>query len=663
VRIRTKFLAALLIELITFAVLSGLTVATFARVRAMMTVVESGTSLISMSRSVYSLLKDVVFDLFTPMSYQSLRSVVLAPRSLVTGREFAHETGLFKDQYRAFMDDPTVKYILSHDAALLSMYKTSDPLAMQAFTKFGKLSELFDRLRTISPASETADKDLYQIIQESKDESLYSVFGEIRDASFYLNNIFESFLNRFVLGIRQRSEHLERSAIIALAASILMLGAVMMLIVYLISSGIIASVKDLQVAIGSVAEGDFSVRVPKRGKDELAALGGSFERLAGDLKRNVESIPSILKDVNEALPEEPNWDEINNILSEALLREGGARGVCIFLRQRGMVQLIAKSGFDPLPAWEKGTSRRPARAGFALPDLNDRLLIKHVAAGRFDFDGAGFDHRLATLLVVPMAIRKKNSGYFLFAREDRAFTDLEISRLSAIADYAAQVLDNVEMHATLAARRDASFEALQAQIRPHFLYNILTSIMALNRMGESKRLEEAVIALKDMLRYTLEPGQWTTVIDEFAFLEKYCELQKLRYGERFDFSIEAAPECEEARIPKLIVQPLVENAFIHGIEPRKSEGRLTVSCALVEPNLVIRVADNGPGCDAAKLEELASLKSEDASPHARSGRVGLGNVRRRLDLVYKEAALTFESRSGEGFAASITIPIKECAIS
>ncbi len=635
----------------------------------MMTVVENGTSLVSMSRSVYSLLKDVVFDLFTPMSYQSLRSVVLAPRSLVTGREFAHETGLFKDQYRAFMDDATVKYILSHDAALSSMYKTSDPLAMQAFAKFETLSDLFDRLRTISPASETADKDLYQIIQESKDESLYSVFSEIRDTSFYLNNIFESFLNRFVLGIRQRSERLERSAIITLAASILMLGAIMILIVYAISSGIIASVKDLQTAIGSVAEGDFSVKVPKRGKDELAALGSAFERLAGDLKRNVESIPSILKDVNEALlipGAAVGW--------RPLLREGGARGVCIFLRQRGMVQLVAKSGFDPLPSWEKGTSRRPARTGFALPDLNDRLLIKHIDPARFDFDGPSFDHRLATLLVVPMAIRKKNSGYFLFAREDRAFTDLEISRLSAIADYAAQVLDNVEMHATLAARRDASFEAnveqtlavieaLQAQIRPHFLYNILTSIMALNRMGESKRLEEAVIALKDMLRYTLEPGQWTKVADEFTFLEKYCELQKLRYGARFDFSIEVAPECEEARIPKLIVQPLVENAFIHGIEPQKSDGHLSVSCAIMESNLVIRVADNGPGCEHSKLEELASLETEEASPHAQGSRVGLGNVRRRLNLVYKEAALSFESAQDSGFAASITIPLKECAIS
>lgn len=662
-RIRTKFLAALLVELITFAVLSGLTVATFTRVRAMMTVVENGISLVSMSRSVYSLLKDVVFDLFTPMSYQSLRSVVLAPRSLVTGREFAHETGLFKDQYRAFMDDSTVKYILSHDAELSSAYKTSDPLAMQAFTKFGKLSDLFERLRTISPASETSDKDLYQIIQESKDESLYSVFGEIRDASFYLNNIFESFLNRFVLGIRQRSEHLERAAIITLAASILMLGAIMILIVYLISSGIIASVNDLQHAIGSVAEGDFSVKVPKRGNDELAALGSAFELLAGDLKRNVESIPSILKDVNDALPEEPNWDEINNILSEALLREGGARGVCIFLRQRGQVQLIAKSGFDPLPSWEKGTSRRPARAGFALPDMNDRLLIKHIDANRFDFDGSGFDRHLATLLVVPMAIRRKNSGYFLFAREDRALTDLEISRLSAIADYAAQVLDNVEMHATLAARRDASFEALQAQIRPHFLYNILTSIMALNRMGESKRLEEAVIALKDMLRYTLEPGQWTTVIDEFAFLGKYCKLQKLRYGERFDFSIVTAPECEDARIPKLIVQPLVENAFIHGIEPKKSDGHLEVTCSIIESNLVISVSDNGPGCGTSKLEELSDIESDAASTRARSNRVGLGNVKRRLDLVYKEASLRFESVEGVGFTAAIAIPVKECSFS
>ncbi|HWP69332.1 MAG TPA: hypothetical protein VN437_08515, partial [Rectinemataceae bacterium] len=213
-RIRTKFLAVLLVELISFIALSGLSVATFARVREMKTVVENGMSLIARSRRVYSLLKDVVFDLFTPDSYQALRSVVLAPRSLVTGREFAHETGMFRDDYEVFMKDETIAYILKRDKDLSSAYVAAAPLAIQAFAKFEKLSALFERVRSLSPSE---GKDLYMIIQESKDESLYEIFGEIRDSSFYLNNIFESFLNRFVRGIRLQAENLERAVTLAFA--------------------------------------------------------------------------------------------------------------------------------------------------------------------------------------------------------------------------------------------------------------------------------------------------------------------------------------------------------------------------------------------------------------------------------------------------------------
>lgn len=649
-RIRTKFLAVLLVELISFIALSGLSVATFARVREMKTVVENGMSLIARSRRVYSLLKDVVFDLFTPDSYQALRSVVLAPRSLVTGREFAHETGLFRDEYDLFMKDTTITYILRRDGELSSANLAAAPLATQAFVKFEKLSALFERVRGLAPAE---GKDLYMIIQESKDESLYEIFGEIRDSSFYLNNIFESFLNRFVRGIRLQAESLERAATLSFAIAVLLLGSLTVLVVYLLSSGILVSIRNLESAIGKVAAGDFSVHVPIRSKDELGALGSAFQRLADDLKRNVESIPSILKDVNEALPEAPDSETILAILSDALLREGGARSVCVLTRGRAGLQLAAKSGFDCLPDWPKGETREADAFRPILPSQNATFFIKDISQGDFDRASLGFGASTFSLLVVPMTVRTRNAGYFLFARDDRGFTDLEFSRLTAIADYAAQVLDSVEVHAALAARRDAGMEALQAQIQPHFIYNVLTSLMALNRMGETKKLEAAVIALKDMLRYALGKDQWTSVAEEFTFLGKYCELQKLRHGDRFDFSLSADASAEDRRIPKLIVQPLVENAFIHGLEPKLGPGRLSIQAAVEGNLLLIGVRDDGVGCDPAKLEAMgdSSLLHE---------RVGLGNVVKRLELLYKDARLEFRGAEGEGFIATISIPLEEC---
>lgn len=648
-RIRTKFLAVLLVELIGFVGLSALSVATFARVREMKTVVENGMSLIARSRRVYSLLKDVVFDLFTPDSYQALRSVVLAPRSLVTGKEFAHETGLFRDEYGIFMQDNMITYILKRNPELSSAYETAAPLAGQAFAKFERLSGLFERVRDLKPAE---GKDLYMMVQESKDESLYGIFGEIRDSSFYLNNIFESFLNRFVRGIRLQAESLERAATLTFAIAVLLLGSLTVIVVYLLSSGILVSIRNLQSAIGKVAEGDFSVHVPISSKDELGALGSAFQRLADDLKKNVESIPSILKDVNEALPEAPDSETILSILSDALLREGGARSVCVFSRKGGDLQLAAKSGFDSLPAWPKGEARSLDEFHRILPTPNATFFVKELSAENFSLGTLGFATSIASLLVVPMTVRRKNAGYFLFARDDRGFTDLEFSRLTAIADYAAQVLDSVEVHAALAARHDAGLEALQAQIQPHFIYNVLTSLMALNRMGESEKLETAIIALKDMLRYALGHDQWTTVFEEFAFLEKYCELQKLRHGNRFDFVFESDESTDDIHIPKLIVQPLVENAFIHGLEPKMGPGRLFIGARIEKDTLVMKVQDDGVGCDPASLEAVGngSLLHE---------RVGLGNVRKRLELLYKDARLDLAGAEGQGFTAIVSMPLEE----
>jgi len=667
VRIRTKFLAVLLVELISFMALSGLSVATFTRVRQMKLVVEQGTQLIARSRQVYGLLKDVVFDLFTPESYQALRSVVLAPRSLVTGREFAHETGLFSDEYQAFMGDPRVKGILARDKDLASIYQTASPLADLAFVKFQRLSGLFDRARELAP---TNDRDLYMIIQESKDESLYGIFGEIRDSSFYLNNIFESFLSRFVYGIKLEAERLERAVTFGFAVAVVFLGAVTILLIYFLTAGILDSIRNLQRAIGRLAEGDFSVQVPIRSRDELGALGRDFQRLAGDLKKHVESIPSILKDVNEALPEDPATETILEILSDALLREGGARCVCVLMREGEALRMAAKSGFDPLPSWDKGTARAESELGSVLPAPTSTVFIADATAGEPELAAFRFEGTLVSLILTPMTVRKKAAGYFLFARDDRSFTDLERSRLTAIADYATQVLDSVAVHAALAARRDAGMEALQAQIQPHFLYNILTSLMALNRMGETKKLEAAVIALKDMLRYALERDPWSTVGEEFAFLGKYCELQKLRHGDRIDVSLRIAEGLADARLPKLIVQPLVENAFIHGLEPKRGHGRLSVEARLADgaagggaagaaanapggaDRLAITIRDDGAGCPPEKLAALSGggLLQE---------RVGLGNVRKRLELMYRDARVSFSSPEGGGFLALIEIPLEE----
>ncbi|MGG3838531.1 sensor histidine kinase [Paenibacillus thiaminolyticus] len=198
--------------------------------------------------------------------------------------------------------------------------------------------------------------------------------------------------------------------------------------------------------------------------------------------------------------------------------------------------------------------------------------------------------------------------------------------------------------------KEAEYRALQSQIQPHFLYNTLNGFIGLNRMNKRDVLEEAIVSLSRMLRYTLEDRPKSTLREEFDFLERYCELQQLRFGNKFTFRIEHDEAVGDAMIPKLLLQPLVENAIIHGIEPLRRPAFLQVQAMEVsvdgEPWLSIAMKDTGKGFDEAAVR-----------PNA----VGLANTKERLRLLYPSAAFAVQSAVDEG--TSITIQIRKEEVS
>lgn len=679
-RIRTSFILILVVELASFSALAALSLWTFDRLARINQSVDQGVRLIARSRRVHSLLKDVVFELFTPRSYEYLRESVLSPRSLVTGREWIEETRIFRAEYETFMRDPDVRLLLG-DEELKVAYEIAVPLSSKAFSAFDELGELAARLRETYGSS----PDLYAEIQASKDESAYAVFGQVKDASFFLTNVFEGYLNRFVLGFQREARRMQSRTIIAFVFIILILGIVTVTAVYLLTSRILGTIRILERAIAQVSAGDFSVNLPARGSDELSKLATAFGTLASDVKRAVESIPTLLKDVNEVIPEEPDLHRILGLLTEAFLREGGAESASVFLFETAdpapglksgslgafgrlaasggneSLLLASVSGFEPIPGWKTGEckplhsvalfSHAPAGEDPAQRLRTGAFVVKDVENASFDPRSSGLASGIRGLVLVPLVVRRRLSGYCLFLTASSALTDLTVYRLSASADHAAQVVDNVMAYAALSARRDAEYEALQSQIRPHFLSNVLTGLAALNRMGEKGKLEVSLFALKDMLRYTLDRRRWSTVHEEFEFLERYCQLQKLRFEDRFGILFEADADCLRRRIPKLILQPVLENAFIHGLEPKAGPGHILVrarSCnrdGSGEPWLELLVRDDGIGCDVGKI--------------ASRERVGLSNVGQRLAILYPGASLTMESSPGEGFTVLVRIPLGE----
>jgi two-component system sensor histidine kinase YesM len=198
------------------------------------------------------------------------------------------------------------------------------------------------------------------------------------------------------------------------------------------------------------------------------------------------------------------------------------------------------------------------------------------------------------------------------------------------------------------SQRNAEYRALQSQIQPHFLYNTLNGFIGLNRLGNTAGLEKAIFALSGMLHYTLEGDELVELGDEIKFIQKYCNLQQIRFRDRLEVDIDCDPAVEAVKVPRLLLQPLVENAFIHGIEPAERRCKLTVSAKLGQKNgspcARIAVADDGRGFDPQSLEGKAGL--------------GFANVRERLSLAFRDSTISVSSQVNVGTQIVIEIPVK-----
>lgn len=168
------------------------------------------------------------------------------------------------------------------------------------------------------------------------------------------------------------------------------------------------------------------------------------------------------------------------------------------------------------------------------------------------------------------------------------------------------------------AQKNLQFRALQSQIQPHFIINTIYSFISLNQIGEQELLDRSFYSFAYMLRYVLSKEQDTTLGKELAFLEDYCSLCLLRFGNRMTYEILCPQELKELRIPRLLLQPLVENAVIHGIEPSEIPCTLSITVSRHETVIYLIVEDNGVGFDT----------NQPASPDT----IGLQNVDTRIRL-------------------------------
>lgn len=200
-------------------------------------------------------------------------------------------------------------------------------------------------------------------------------------------------------------------------------------------------------------------------------------------------------------------------------------------------------------------------------------------------------------------------------------------------------------------------EMLQIQINPHFLYNTLESVyLTLEAKGE-KESAKIIYLLSKLFKYALKAGKTIPLSQETEMVNKYLEIEKYRFGDRFGWEMTVDREIEDVKVPKLLLQPLAENAVRHGIEPAGGGGMIRISITSFENILMIIVHDNGVGMSREKVLDVKK-QIEAGEPKVRTGQsIGLKNVYRRLFNYYGEGAkLEIESVEGEYTEISMVIP-------
>jgi len=218
----------------------------------------------------------------------------------------------------------------------------------------------------------------------------------------------------------------------------------------------------------------------------------------------------------------------------------------------------------------------------------------------------------------------------------------------------------------------AQLDALRHQIEPHFLFNALNAVAGLVRDLRNDLAVETIARISEFLRHALHGAatQEVPLEEEMRFAEMYLDIQKLRFGERLSLRLDVAPALGRALVPRLILQPLVENAIKHGIARRAQAGRVELRAERTAAGLVISLYNDGPGIAPGMLRETAAndTRGADEEPRAaggtdgdgRGGSIGLANVRSRLRSLYgAEGSLAVANVDGCGVRVTIHQPWRE----
>lgn len=251
-------------------------------------------------------------------------------------------------------------------------------------------------------------------------------------------------------------------------------------------------------------------------------------------------------------------------------------------------------------------------------------------------------------------LQQGNLHYNIPAAQDR-FDEFEYltGQYRRLVEEISTLLDTNQKLADMT--RTTEIKQLQAQFNPHFIFNVLETLKY-EVHEDAEKSEQIISLLAKLLRYSIstgEAGGLVTLGHDMGYIENYLTLQKIRYDERLQFSIHMPRRLHLCKLPKLIIQPLVENCIVHGYN-KKENLAITIAGTLEKGDIILRVTDDGDGMDAPRLERVRShLQNRDDNVDS----IGLYNAHRRLQLLYGgKYGVTVFSMEGMGTEVVVTFP-------
>jgi two-component system, LytTR family, sensor kinase len=328
------------------------------------------------------------------------------------------------------------------------------------------------------------------------------------------------------------------------------------------------------------------------------------------------------------------------------LTEAGAQKSAKHLRSLLGTPALAITDGDRLLAWEGVGDRHAADAVEHAAGVMETGRTQVVGPDRVQCESPSCPLRVC--VVTPLTVESRVVGTLAVYGTD-ASAGL-VRAANEVARWVSGQLELAELDASRTRLMEAEVRALRAQISPHFIYNSLTAIASFVRT-DPDRARELLLEFADFTRYTLRShGDFTTLAEDLRSIDRYLLLERARFGDRLQVTLQIAPEVLPVAVPFLCLQPLVENAVKHGLSRKSGIGHVSIVAENAGTEALISVEDDGVGIEPESARRALLGTGEGDS-------LGLSNVDARLRQVYgEEYGLVVETGPGLGTKVSLRIP-------